>query len=179
MGNSCFYLALAFLVSTHTTLSCLATTSTDQNALISFKTAINSDLLGLNWSTASPICSWVGVSCSIKHQRVTALNLSGLDLGGAVPPHIGNLTFLRHLDLSSNKLTGSIPSHLSNLRRLKTINIGGNSFVGEVPPWLGIMPQLEQLYMHTNNFTGGIPGTLFNASSKLQVRSVVEPHEIN
>lgn len=174
MGSSCFYFALAFLVWTHTSdLSCLATTLTDQNALLSFKTAINSDphdILTHNWSTASPnICFWVGVSCSIKHQRVTALNLSGWDLGGAVAPHLGNLTFLRHLDLSSNKLTGFIPSHLSNLRRLKTINVGGNSFVGEVPPWLGFLPQLEQLYMHTNNFTGGIPGNLFNAS-KLQVR---------
>ncbi|KAG8375421.1 hypothetical protein BUALT_Bualt10G0098300 [Buddleja alternifolia] len=80
--------------------------STDQDALLAFKATITSDIYGIlanNWSANNTsVCYWIGVSCGIKHQRVTSLNLSGFHVRGTVAPHLGNLTFLRSLDISFN-----------------------------------------------------------------------------
>ncbi|XP_042036299.1 putative receptor-like protein kinase At3g47110 [Salvia splendens] len=151
---------------------------TDKNALISFKNSITSDanaILSTNWSQNTPVCNWIGVSCGLKHGRVTALNLSRYDLAGTVAPHLGNLTFLRYLDISSNNFVGMCPFELSKLRRLKVMNLGANSFTGEIPTWLGSLPQLEELYLSNNSFLGKIPSSLFN-NSKLQTLQILYLH---
>ncbi|XP_042035021.1 putative receptor-like protein kinase At3g47110 [Salvia splendens] len=135
-----------------------------KNALVSFKNSITSDpyaILSTNCSQNTSVCSWIGASCGLKHQRVTALNLSGYDLAGTVAPHLGNLTFLRYLDISSNSFTGILPFELSELHRLR-VNMGMNSFTGEIPTWLGSLPQLEKLYLYNNIFLGIIPEEIGN-----------------
>ncbi|XP_047961854.1 LRR receptor-like serine/threonine-protein kinase EFR [Salvia hispanica] len=140
----------------------------DQQSLISFKNSLTSNPNSLNnWSTNTSICEWTGVSCGPRHQRVTALNVSGLSLRGTLAPHLGNLTFLRSLDISSNNFTGSIPSHLSKLRRLRVINAGFNNLTGEIPLWLGSLSQLQHVHLNNNTFFGTIPPSLFNASTLL------------
>ncbi|GLU13910.1 hypothetical protein SLE2022_305170 [Rubroshorea leprosula] len=50
--------------------------TTDQSALLEFKAHITSDPLNIlfsNWSSATPVCNWFGVSCGDLHHRVTIL----------------------------------------------------------------------------------------------------------
>ncbi|GFP81428.1 probable LRR receptor-like serine/threonine-protein kinase at3g47570 [Phtheirospermum japonicum] len=147
--------------------------TTDQNALIAFKNAISDNPNGIltkNWSTNAPVCNWIGVSCGSKHQRVTALNVSGLELKGTIAPHLGNLTFLRSLDISSNNFTGPIPSELSKLRRLKAINLASNQLTGSTPNVMfNNISSLVKINMEDNRLSGGLPNDICTSSSpKLQ-----------
>ncbi|CAA0829161.1 Probable LRR receptor-like serine/threonine-protein kinase [Striga hermonthica] len=159
-------LLIIILSSTINSKTSLATT-TDENALVHFKTSITSDpyrILATNWSTdtsSSSVCQWIGVSCGIKHNnRVTGLNISGFGLRGTLSPHLGNLTFLRYLDISYNNFTGPIPRELSRLRRLRSMDMGFNSFAGQIPTWFGELTQLEIMRLNNNTFTGSIPQEL-------------------
>ncbi|VFQ63344.1 unnamed protein product [Cuscuta campestris] len=139
--------------------------TTDQIALLALKVHITQDptnLLAANWSQTTSPCHWVGVTCGSKHQRVTALNLSHMNLTGTLQPHLGNLSFLARLDLRSNRFNGSVPAELARLRRLKHLNLGNNGFRGEIPPWIGAFPQLRNLSLSNNGFTGVIPPALGN-----------------
>ena len=102
--------------------------TTDQSALLAFKAHVFDyrSALANNWSISYPICSWVGISCGSRHQRVTALNLSDMGLGGTIPLHLGNLTFLVSLDVSLNNFHGRLPNELGQLRRLRFIRFGFN-----------------------------------------------------
>ncbi|CAA0827777.1 Probable LRR receptor-like serine/threonine-protein kinase [Striga hermonthica] len=164
--------------------------TTDQHALLAFRNSIFLDphaALTANWSASSSPCHWAGVSCGPKHQRVTGLAISGLELAGPLDPHLGNLTFLRTLDLSSNNFTGPMrPEIFSNLRRLVTLNLSSNQLLGSVPSGLfnvsslvetidmrgnmltgelpsdvcGDFPSLKTLYLSRNGLEGGIPANI-------------------
>uniref|UniRef100_A0A7N0VCB3 non-specific serine/threonine protein kinase n=1 Tax=Kalanchoe fedtschenkoi TaxID=63787 RepID=A0A7N0VCB3_KALFE len=142
-----------------------------------------------SWNASLHFCNWVGVTCDGGHERVTALDLAGLNTGGFVSPFIGNLSFLRILNLTRNRLEGSIPKEigllsrlevfhvsnntlhgafplqLTNCTRLLVIDLAGNNLRGIVPAKLGSMPNLQVLYMGANNFTGQVPTSLGNISS--------------
>ncbi|XP_070674456.1 probable LRR receptor-like serine/threonine-protein kinase At3g47570 [Malus domestica] len=144
--------------------------STDQSALLALKAHITSDpqnILTANWSSASnsDICNWVGVTCSARHHRVTALNLSYMGLAGVIPPHLGNLSFLVELGLGNNSFHGPLPQELSRLRRLKAINFGNNNFMGTIPSWFGSFPKLQTFKLLGNGFSGFIPAAIFNLSA--------------
>ncbi|KAI3463733.1 hypothetical protein Pfo_020396 [Paulownia fortunei] len=171
MDNSSFFIAVVALLLLSSITQSLGrtyfTSNTDYHALLALNNTITSDpngILAKNWSSNISICYWIGVSCSTKHQRVIALNLSGFNLGGTIAPHLGNLTFLQSLNISSNNFTGFIPPELSNLRRLKEINVGVNSFTGEIPSWFGALPELQHMILNNNTFSGIIPPSLFNIS---------------
>ncbi|XP_047959459.1 LRR receptor-like serine/threonine-protein kinase FLS2 [Salvia hispanica] len=165
-----FYLGVLLLISNYfslTTSKSLFNLTNDQYALTVLKNSIVSDpnaILHTNWSIHTPICGWIGVSCGIKHKRVTVLDLSSFELQGTIPPHLGNLSFLRVLDISSNSFTGVLPSELSKLRRLQVINVEANNFTGEIPSWFGALSQLRHMYLNNNSFFGRIPSSLFNLS---------------
>ncbi|KAE8731741.1 putative Leucine-rich repeat protein kinase family protein [Hibiscus syriacus] len=136
---------------------------TDQSALLALKDSVAHDsknILATNWSASTPVCNWFGVSCGSRHHRVTTLNLSGLELTGTLPPHMGNLSFLSFLSIKDNSIHGGLPVQLSNLHRLKHIDFGNNSFTGEIPSWFGSLTELQELYLHVNNFSGVIPSSL-------------------
>ena len=44
-------------------------------------------------------------------------------LNGPIPPELGKLTNLVHLDLCMNDLTGSIPPELGNLTNLQDLSL--------------------------------------------------------
>lgn len=92
--------------------------TTDQFSLLALKARVVFDPQNAmaNWSstTESSVCSsWFGVTCTIRHQRVTSLNISNLGLIGSIPRELGNLSFLVSLDNSGNQFQGNLPSKLA------------------------------------------------------------------
>ncbi|XP_050219187.1 probable LRR receptor-like serine/threonine-protein kinase At3g47570 [Mercurialis annua] len=152
------------------TLSMAAVTnfSTDKSALVELKDHITLDpanVLTHNWSSSSSICDWIGISCTTRHQRVSALDLSNMGLRGKIPPHLGNLSFLNSLILSGNKFYGTLPNELSHLRRLKILSLDNNSFSGSIPAEMGNLRLLRTISLQYNNLSGPIPSSIFNMSS--------------
>ncbi|KAK9268125.1 hypothetical protein L1049_010565 [Liquidambar formosana] len=169
---------LVFLV--HCFIACLAITptnfTTDQSALLSFKAHIFDpyNVLTHNWSSVTSCCNWIGVTCGARHQRVVALNLSSRALGGTIPSHLGNLSFLTLLEIQNNSFHGHLPNELGFLRKLKGIDLGDNSLSGEVPLWFGTLPKLQGLLLHNNNFSGFLPEEMCNRLPELKFLSLDE-----
>ncbi|XP_024043183.1 LRR receptor-like serine/threonine-protein kinase FLS2 [Citrus clementina] len=140
--------------------------TTDQSALLAFKAHVFDyrSALANNWSISYPTCSWAGISCGSRHQRVTALNLSDMGLGGTIPLHLGNLSFLVSLDISENNFHGHLPKELGQLRRLRVVSFAYNKLSGSFPSWIGVLSKLRILRLYNNSFTGPIPNSLFNLS---------------
>lgn len=140
--------------------------TTDQATLLAFKVHIADpqSILANNWSISYPICSWVGISCGARHHRVLALNLSDMGLGGTIPPHLGNLSFLVYLNFRQNNFHGHLPNELTQLHRLRVMNFAYNKLSGNFPVWIGILSKLQILKFRNNSLTGHIPDSLFNLS---------------
>ncbi|THG22013.1 hypothetical protein TEA_003094 [Camellia sinensis var. sinensis] len=171
--------------------SATLTDSTDKLALLNFKSHIIEDPEGVlsSWNTSLHFCDWIGVTCSLKHQRITRLDLQAHQLTGTISPAIGNLSFLRSLDHGDNAFHGEIPLELSHLSRLQNLNLSfnfltgtipanlsrcsdlanllldHNYLVGHIPPQLGSLSNLVMLYLKNNNLTGTVPGTIGNLTS--------------
>ncbi|KAH0747970.1 hypothetical protein KY290_027202 [Solanum tuberosum] len=167
MGRSftlVFFLVIFILL--HDTTS-LANISTDEAALLALKSHISShsnNILASNWSSSSPVCSWIGITCSSRHNRVTALDISSMQLHGTIPPNLGNLSFLVSLNISYNSFHGDLPLELAHLQRLKLIDVTSNNFTGAIPSFLN----LEGLYLRGNSLDGVIPQNL-KKCRKLQI----------
>ncbi|KAL8134116.1 hypothetical protein AgCh_009255 [Apium graveolens] len=147
----------------------------DRNALNAFKAHItlsdpSNNILSLLWSNKIPTCKWEGVSCSIRRQRVTALDLSNMNLTATISPHleatipweIGNLVQLKRLDIPSASLTGTIPSSIFNMTYLESLNFQNNSLSGSLPQDITYnLPALKHLSFSLNNLSGQIPSSLW------------------
>ncbi|KAK4399254.1 putative LRR receptor-like serine/threonine-protein kinase [Sesamum angolense] len=141
--------------------------TTDQSALLVFKSQFEHEtgnVLARNWSSDTPVCSWTGITCSSRHLRVAAINVSNMDVSGIIPPQLGNLSFLVSLDLSGNKFHGDLPEELAKLKRLRFISFSFNRFSGKIPSWFGALPNLQELLLENCSFTGSIPPSLSNIS---------------
>jgi LRR receptor-like serine/threonine-protein kinase FLS2 len=145
-----------------------STNFTDQSALIPFKSKLtsgpNQTVLAGNWSTTTSFCNWIGVSCSRRRQRVTALKLSYMSLQGTISPHIGNISFLVSLNLRNNRFVGSLPHEISRLHRLRILILTSNQLEGTIPPTLKDCQNLREIHLVTNHFMGAIPSTITNMS---------------
>ncbi|KAK4594766.1 hypothetical protein RGQ29_018464, partial [Quercus rubra] len=154
-----------------TTVASALGNETDHLALLKIKESKTNDPHEVmsSWNDSIHFCNWHGVTCSLRHQRVTTLNLKWNNLGGSISPYIGNLTFLRKLAVcfdcnistlfvtsrlkslsifttSSNKLTGTVPPSLSNMSSLTIISISQNQLNGTLPAKIGLtLPNLKYL----------------------------------
>ncbi|XP_057484599.1 putative receptor-like protein kinase At3g47110 [Actinidia eriantha] len=136
---------------------------TDRQALLAFKDSITEDPLGVisSWNSTVHFCEWAGVSCSNQHPgRVTVLNLERKKLAGTIPPHLGNLSFLRGINLRVNSFRGTIPQELGLLSRLRYLNLSQNAFQGEIPSNLSYCSNLQVIDLSYNNLVGEIPDEL-------------------
>ncbi|XP_016451484.2 uncharacterized protein LOC107776148 [Nicotiana tabacum] len=180
MDRSCnllFALAVFILLHHHTSMAKFPNISTDEAALLALKSHISSSdpnkILATNWSSSSPVCNWIGITCSSRHHRVAALDISSMQLHGTIPPHLGNLSFLVSLDISNNAFHGDLPEELAHLQRLKLINVTSNNFTGIIPSFLSLLPKLRFVYLSSNQFSGEIPSSISNLT-KLEVLRIRE-----
>ncbi|XP_049370163.1 probable LRR receptor-like serine/threonine-protein kinase At3g47570 [Solanum verrucosum] len=175
MARTCNLLfALAVFITLHRHTSSLANISTDKAALLSLKSHISFDpnnILARNWSSSSPVCSWIGITCSSRHHRVTALNISSMQLHGTISPHLGNLSFLVSLNISYNAFYGDLPVELAHLQRLKFISVTSNNFTGAILSSLSLLSNLRFVYLSMNQFSGEVPPFISNIT-KLEVLSM-------
>ncbi|CAI9090630.1 OLC1v1025445C2 [Oldenlandia corymbosa var. corymbosa] len=149
-------------------LSSATNITTDQVALLALKSSISdlpsNHILAKNWSLGSSVCDWIGVTCGSRHLRVTALNISYMNLTGTIPPQLGNLSFMVSLDISSNNFDGELPDEFALFRRLKVLDVSFNNLNGQFPPWITSFQELEYLSLMNNSFTGVIPPSISNMS---------------
>jgi len=151
MISSALFLAMLFILASccpQTVTSRPLINFTDLESLLAFKSHVSDPhgVLDANWTTNTSFCMWLGISCSRRRQRVTAISLRGLSLHGTISPHVANLSFLSQLDLGDNTLTGSIPRSL------------------------GRLPRLTDLVLEENSLSGAVPSTIFNMSSLVNVQ---------
>ncbi|KAJ0016576.1 hypothetical protein Pint_10367 [Pistacia integerrima] len=171
MDLHCFLINFVSLLVLYCAMSCLAieatNTTTDQSSLLALKARITGDphnFLANNWSAATSVCHWIGITCDVNN-RVTVLNLTSMALTGTIPPHIGNLSSLVQISFSNNSFHGSLPMELVNLRSLELMNFEDNNLEGEMPSWFDSLPKLQHLYLSDNDFTGPIPPSICNIST--------------
>ncbi|PHU16775.1 hypothetical protein BC332_12470 [Capsicum chinense] len=191
MENHIFLLILLFLVQYYSlSISASLSNETDQQALLAFNDLVTSPshFWANNWTKNTSFCSWFGVTCSPKRQRVVALALPNLKLQGTISPSLANLSFLSVLNLGNNLFHGGVPYGLGHLPRLRVIDIQNNHLEGSIPtslfqhqrvqvislaynkfsgemwqgPWY--VPELRVLNLRNNSLTGIIPPSVGNAT---------------
>eukprot|EP01018_Ginkgo_biloba_P002929 Gb_12600 [translate_table: standard] len=92
--------------------------------------------------------------------KLTLLSLGNNNVGGNIPPHIGNLTSLTWLRLDGNLFSGSIPPELKKLSMLERLMLHNNSLEGNIPEEIGQMKSLGLLSLSHNMLSGRIPDSL-------------------
>ncbi|XP_047973297.1 protein STRUBBELIG-RECEPTOR FAMILY 3-like isoform X1 [Salvia hispanica] len=97
--------------------------------------------------------SWQGVEC--VNANITALKLSGANLGGELPDDLGMFASIIDIDLSNNHIGGSIPISLPIT--LQNFFLSDNQFTGDIPNSLSSLGQLKTLSLNNNQLTGSIP----------------------
>ncbi|KAK8707248.1 hypothetical protein V6N13_058309 [Hibiscus sabdariffa] len=91
------------------------------------------------------------------------LELAGNNLGGQIPPIIGDLsTNLVQIHVDDNLIYGPIPPQISNLVNLTLLNLSSNLLNGSIPYELCRMEKLERVYLSNNSLSGEIPAALGN-----------------
>ncbi|CAK7329973.1 unnamed protein product [Dovyalis caffra] len=144
--------------------------NTDGVLLLSFKYSVLRDPLSVletwNYDDKTP-CLWKGVTCTELGLpgtpdmfRVTSLVLPNSQLLGSIPPDLGYIKHLRHLDLSNNFLNGSLPSSFFNATELHVISLSGNEISGELPESVGGLKSLQLLNLSDNALAGKVPESL-------------------
>ncbi|KAJ4962341.1 hypothetical protein NE237_022280 [Protea cynaroides] len=142
--------------------------STDGILLLSFKYSVLSDPLSVlatwNYDDDTP-CSWNGVMCTGigtagtgDALRVISLALPNNQLLGLIPPDLGMIEHLRHLDLSNNSLNGTLPPSLFNASELQSLALSNNVISGSLPETFG--GGVQYLNLSDNALAGKIPDNL-------------------
>ena len=155
----------------------LVTVNVDRAVLMAFYSATDGPnwVDNTNWLTDAPLGTWYGVETNAA-DRVVRLDLSARwdsetresvphGLKGEIPPELGGLARLQHLDLYGNSLSGAIPAELGDLASLQDLDLQRNRLSGSIPPELGNLASLRWLDLARNDLTGPIPPELGNLAN--------------
>ncbi|XP_025821531.1 receptor-like protein EIX2 [Panicum hallii] len=159
-----------------------ACTAAERGALVAFNASINDPYGRLSSWRGENCCSWSGVRCSKKTSRVIQLDLgefalqefigsfkmlryldlSGAHFGGPVPPQLGNLSRLQHLDLSGSQMTTVDNFHwVSKLTSLRYLDLSWLYLAASLD-WLQAVNMLPLLQvLHLND--ASLPATNLNS----------------
>ena len=80
------------------------------------------------------VCSWRGVTCSERRDRVQVLNITGSKdtfALGMMPAALSALDGLRELHAGGNWFRGNLPPEWSALSQLTIMNVSGNRISGQ------------------------------------------------
>ena len=91
------------------------------------------------------------------------------EIGGAIPPEIGNLSSVTRLRLYGNALESSIPSELGNMGAVTQMYLQDNQLNGVIPPGLGNLGNVTHMQLHDNELSGEPPAELGNLSNLVQL----------
>ncbi len=141
---------------------------TDCEILLALKDTLVGSGTELNWAPNVSIASWYGIA--VSDGRVQWIDLSSMNLGGSIPPELGDLTELRYLELYDNWLSGSIPPELGDLKNLLELRLDYNGLTGPIPSELAGMRNLQYLYLDSNGLTGPIPSELGGMTELKELR---------
>ncbi len=157
----------------------------DRATLITLYNALGGPnwLRSTNWLSDLPLDTWQGVETD-DDGRVTGLELGFNNLGGVIPPELGNLTRLRELYLYDNdRMSCIIPPELGNLTNLRRLSMFTIPIVlaifppvwdpipnpeCTIPPEMGNLTSLQELHLGLIELSGGIPPEFGNLAN-LQV----------
>lgn len=92
------------------------------------------------------------------------LHLAGNLITGPIPPQLGRLQRLRHMEIGYNHYSGGIPRELGNMTALEYLDIAGANLSGFLPAELGNLKKLSSMFIFRNNLRGFIPPQLSNIS---------------
>eukprot|EP01018_Ginkgo_biloba_P028002 Gb_41584 [translate_table: standard] len=93
--------------------------------------------------------------------KLSFLSLANTNIGGNIPPQIGNLTSLTFINLTSNLLSGTLPSSLGRLQNLERLPLGHNKLQGNIPSEIGnLTERLGLISLEHNLLSGQIPETI-------------------
>ncbi|CAL5412544.1 unnamed protein product [Camellia sinensis] len=161
MEKTCFLYLTELFFAQYCFLACFTMNvssfiTTDQYALLAFKAHITFDnphhILANNWSTDTSVCDWIGVSCGMRHHRVTALNLPDMGIGGTIHTTLETSHFYPTSTLPTTLFRvifqvscGAVPTRFGNLPQLQYLCLASNSFTGLVPPSIGNISTLESI----------------------------------
>ncbi len=117
-----------------------------------------------NWLTDAPLWDWHGVRAD-SEDRVVFLGLFNNNLTGQIPPQLGALAALNHLNLHHNNFGGSIPPELGELAALESLSLRNNNLTGSIPAELGKLTKLQYLELTGSALSGPIPSELGNLAN--------------
>ncbi|KAL8136761.1 hypothetical protein V2J09_002762 [Rumex salicifolius] len=106
-----------------------------------------------------PVCK---PGTSVRTLQISGyLQLSGNQLSGEVPQHIGRMQNFSMFHLSGNRFFGALPSDIGKLP-LVVLNVSQNGLSGAIPSQIGNLKCLQNLDLSYNNFSGTFPTSLNN-----------------
>ncbi|VAH13126.1 unnamed protein product [Triticum turgidum subsp. durum] len=83
-----------------------------------------------------------------------------------LPPELGSLVLLSHMDLSRNQFSGSIPPQIGHCHSLSSLLLSDNLLTGQIPQEFGYHANLNELDLSKNHLSSAIPAT-FSVSYQL------------
>ncbi|KAI3515106.1 hypothetical protein L1887_13856 [Cichorium endivia] len=135
----------------------------DRSAILAIRSSVGGRSILWNISQPATPCTWPGVVCDNKINRVVELHFPGMGLSGELPPNtLGNLTQLTTLSLRYNALSGQLPVDIFSLTNLRNLYLQNNLFSGPIPDLFSPLGNLVRVSFAENNFSGPIPSSVNN-----------------
>ncbi|MCF8358088.1 MAG: leucine-rich repeat domain-containing protein [Prolixibacteraceae bacterium] len=125
----------------------------DSTGLVALYNALDGDAWtdNTNWLNG-PLDTWFGVT--IQNERVKEINLSGNNLVGEIPDHVGYFSRMDTLDLSNNDIEGEIPFNISKADQLEYLSLANNKLQEHNIWGIQYVDSLRHLFLQNNRLSG-------------------------